>query len=233
MNDKILTKATEISNRYYKTIISNGYSTQSGFIMQCDKADYEMMEDGLNIFLNTPEELGGAGGNDQTMVSVRDKDNISHPLTIQEAQLLALEMKRYFWSAWNKKRMIYEFYINNINELNTISDIKYNEYMSLGFDTGFGYTVECSEEYTSTLQKNIDTMLSTPIISGGAGGGNITFLIKIKDINNNEHEITIQEATQLVMRTNTYRYSLYYRKEAYMKKITLSLDMANKDTIIY
>lgn len=100
--------ANEFARVKFMSTINKGYTNPSGIVMQCDKRDYEMMESGLDVFLNTPTELGGAGGVESAMVIVRDKYNNPHPMQIVEAKQLALEMKMYYWKMWARKGLYYD-----------------------------------------------------------------------------------------------------------------------------
>ncbi|GAB4566705.1 MAG: hypothetical protein Tsb0017_27210 [Geothermobacteraceae bacterium] len=84
--------------------LAAGYDTGKGYVMQCDKPNYEMLHDGLQTVLDAPVELGGAGGDPSYIVTVVDKDNQPHQMTIAQAQQLATEVQRYYWQLWSRKQ---------------------------------------------------------------------------------------------------------------------------------
>jgi hypothetical protein len=96
--------STGMVSKAWTSALEAGYDNGE-FVMQCDKQDYEMMNDGLSLFLVTSVDQGGAGGLDQTTTIVRDKNNIGHEMTIEAALNLALEMKIYYWRLWSRKGM--------------------------------------------------------------------------------------------------------------------------------
>jgi len=119
--DAVTGKVTEAAPAYSTTIdlaalasmyvqnawqqaLAAGYDTGRGYVMQCDKLDYEMLRDGLQTVLDAPIELGGAGGDATFTVAVVDKDNQPHQMTIAEAQQLAAEVQRYYWQLWARKQ---------------------------------------------------------------------------------------------------------------------------------
>lgn len=88
----------------WQSALDAGYDTGKGYVMQCDKPDYEMLRDGLQTVLDAPVELGGAGGDPSFIVTVVDKDNRPHQMTIAQAQQLAIEVQRYYWQLWSRKQ---------------------------------------------------------------------------------------------------------------------------------
>lgn len=106
----------------FEANIARGYLNPNNIRMQCSKYDYEMMEAGLNVFLNTPVNLGGAGGNNQATIIVRDKNNNPNSMTIEAAMQLGLEMKMYYWSLWARKGVYYDALMacSTIEEMNIV-----------------------------------------------------------------------------------------------------------------
>jgi len=94
----------ELVAKAFGDAIAAGYDTGRGYVMQCDKIDYEMLRDGLQTVLDAPVELGGAGGDTTVTVTVIDKGNQPHQMTIAEAQQLAAEVQRYYWQLWARKQ---------------------------------------------------------------------------------------------------------------------------------
>jgi uncharacterized protein YecA (UPF0149 family) len=87
----------------FGSAIRKGMDTGMGFVMQCNKDDYQSMNDGLAIYLSTPVEEGGAGGDKQRIVAIRDKSNNANYQTIETAQYIALQMMKYYWMMWARK----------------------------------------------------------------------------------------------------------------------------------
>ena len=87
----------------FSAAVMKGYENADGIVMQCNTTDYHMMEEGLATVLSVPTAQGGAEGDTNFIVTVRDKDNTGHDMTIADAQVLADEMRGYYWQLWQRK----------------------------------------------------------------------------------------------------------------------------------